>query len=75
MVGNDIDGMSGYRCGILSLCVVCYGMALCYTQVTQLDVAEEAFSQSLEIYTAVFRCGHDRISTSETTSVETSVVT
>ena len=59
---------------LLLLCVVCYGMALCYTQLSQLDVAEEAFSQSLEIYTAVFPCGHDRISASETTSVETSVV-
>ena len=39
----------------------------------QLDAAEEAFSQSLRIYTAIYPQGHDKISKRETT-VETSFV-
>ena len=48
-------------------------MGMCYVELSQLDAAEEAFSQTLRIETAIFPPGNDNISTSET--IEIVVVT
>ena len=55
---------------LLLLCVVCYGMAMCCGKLSQWDAAEEAFSKSLRIYTAMFPFGHEMIFDSEAISVE-----
>ena len=51
---------------MLFLCVVCDNMGVCYFKLSQLDAAEEAFSQSLAIKTVIFPPGNDSISISET---------
>ena len=58
---------------MLFFCVVCYNMGACYFKLSQLDAAEEAFSQSLAIKTVIFPPGNDSISISET--IEIVVVT
>jgi Tfp pilus assembly protein PilF len=45
---------------------VCFNMGMCYLGLLQLNLAEEAFSQSLRIYYSIFPPGHDRILHSET---------
>ena len=52
---------------LLLLCVVCDNMGMCYMELSQLDAAEEAFTQSLKIKTAIFPPGHEDISLSKTT--------
>ena len=54
---------------MLFFCVVCYNMGMCYVELSRLDAAEEAFSQSLAIKTAIFPPGNDSISTSETIEI------
>ena len=52
-------------CNLLLLYVVCYNMGMCYKELSQLDAAEEAFSQSLSINKAIFPQDHNRILISE----------
>ena len=58
---------------MLFFCVECYNMGACYFKLSQLNAAEEAFSQTLRIETAIFPPGNDSISISET--IEIVVVT
>ena len=58
---------------ILLLCRVSQHEYLLYG-VSQLDVAEQAFSQALRIYTTILPQGHDWISNSESISTERAVV-
>ena len=51
----------------LLLCVVCINVGMCYSELSQFDAAELAFSQSLRILTAKYPQGHDQISLSEPT--------
>ena len=45
-------------------------MGFCYMKLSQLDAAEETFSQALTIYTDLLPKGNDHISRSETISTE-----
>ena len=49
---------------MLFFCEVCHNMGMCYVELSRLDAAEEAFSQSLAIATEIFPQGDDRISNS-----------
>ena len=54
---------------MLFFCEVCHNMGMCYVKLSQLDAAEEAFSQSLAIWTKIFPQGDDSISNSETIEI------
>ena len=51
---------------LLFLCTVCDNMGVCHMNLSQLDAAEEAFTLSLSIKSAIFPHGHNQISLSET---------
>ena len=54
---------------MLFFCEVCQNMGVCYVKLSQLDAAEEVFSQSLAIQNEIFPQGDDRISNSETIEI------
>ena len=61
------EQMSGcHYVTVIFLCTVCFNMGACHMKLSQLDAAEEAFSQSLSIKSAIFPYGHNEISRSET---------
>ena len=49
---------------MLFFCEVYHNMGMCHGKLSQLDAAEEAFSQSLAIATEIFPQGDDSISNS-----------
>ena len=56
---------------LLLLCLVCHIMGACYVKLSQLDAAEKALSQSLQLKTYLYSPGHDAISNSETFNIDT----
>ena len=49
-------------------------MGVCHIELAQLDAAEESFLQALSIYSALFPVGDDRITNSETISIEITAI-
>lgn len=43
------------------MATVCHNMGMCYAKLSNLNAAEEAFSESLRIKTSIFPRGHRRI--------------
>ena len=63
--GRQLFGGIGGVPVLLLVCLVCHNMGVCYAELSQLDKAEEALSQSLSIVTSTFAVGDDLIYTSK----------
>ena len=70
-IDNHIDVLINNITILLLLCLVCHNMGACYVKLSQLDAAEKAFSQSLQLKTSLYSPGHYKISNSETFNIDT----
>ncbi|XP_062511092.1 nephrocystin-3-like isoform X1 [Corticium candelabrum] len=65
-IDNRINVLINNITILLLLCLVCHNMGACYFKLSQLDAAEKALSQSLQLKTSLYSPGHYTISITET---------
>ena len=70
-IDNRINVLINNITILLLLCLVCHNMGACYFKLSQLDAAEKALSQSLQLKTSLYSPGHYTISISETFNIDT----